>query len=416
MKKILFFAALITSFVASAQANAVYQTRVDQVSQANLQTYDTDLVNFGVRKTGTTIANNAVTYLQNKFLSFGYAAGDITFDTWKYTTTGDSKNIIVTKTGTVYPTQYVIMCAHYDSYSSGGNNSVGANDNGSGTAIVLETARILRTIPTDYSIKFIIFTGEEQGLLGSSNYVTKVVNATTPKMAIRLVFNLDQVAGMADKFNNTINCEADRFVDELGTAHTAGTKTTNNAASLAFTQSLVQYVGYYSSLVGAMNYAYGSDYMPFENNGEIVCGFYERPTSSATINTNYNNNNVVSNPYYHNSTDTIANLSYDYVFQVAKAAVGAMQHFAVASTAGTLGTNENSVSKSVLVFPNPAKDIINIDSKTKVSNVKIYDTNGKMLLEKSNTNSVNISKLNKGMYIISITSEGKEYSEKFIKE
>ena len=72
MKKSLFFAALIMSLVVYAQANAVYQTRVDQVSQANLQTYDTDLVNFGVRKTGTTIANNAVTYLQNKFLSFEF--------------------------------------------------------------------------------------------------------------------------------------------------------------------------------------------------------------------------------------------------------------------------------------------------------------------------------------------------------
>ena len=45
----------------------------------------------------------------------------------------------------------------------------------------MEIARILKDVPTEYSIKFIHFTGEEQGLLGSKNFVTNVVNSTTPK-------------------------------------------------------------------------------------------------------------------------------------------------------------------------------------------------------------------------------------------
>ena len=51
----------------------------------------------------------------------------------------------------------------------------------------MEVARILKDVPTEYSIKFIHFTGEEQGLLGSKNYVTNVVNTTNPKMKIKLV-------------------------------------------------------------------------------------------------------------------------------------------------------------------------------------------------------------------------------------
>lgn len=419
MKKILLSTALLISSFVLSQAVAAYQSRVNLVSQTNLQTYDTDLVNIGVRKTGSANAGTAVTYLQNKFLSFGYTASDITFDTWTYSTANDSKNIIVTKTGTLYPTQYVIMCAHYDSFSgsTAATQSVGANDNGTGSAIVLETARILKNVQTDYSIKFIIFTGEEQGLLGSKNYVNKVVNATTPKMAIRLVFNLDQVGGRSDRFNNTINCEADRYVDELGTVHTSGTKTTNDAASLTFTTSLAQYVGYYSSLTAAMNYAYGSDYMPFENNGEIVCGFYERPTSTATINTNYNSNNVVTNPYYHNNTDTIPNLSYTYVFEVAKAAVGAMQHFAVASTS-TLGTCTPQKMVSTLeISPNPAKDFIKIkflNSNTNDFKFTVTDFLGKVILETKNQTMIDTSELPKGVYLGTLTIGDQSNSKKII--
>ena len=361
MKKFLLFSGLTLSSIFYGQAVSAYQDRVNLVKQDSIIKYDTELVNLGVKKSGSTQNANALAYLTKKYKNFGYAASDITNDTFKVFTTGDSKSIIVTKTGTTYPNEFVIICGHYDSYSTTGSNiSVGANDNESGVSTILEIARILKDVPTEYSIKFINFSGEEQGLYGSKSYVSQVVNATNPKMKIRLVFNLDQVGGMANKFNNTVTCEADRFVDELGTVHTQGTKTTNDAASLTFTNSLIQYTGYYSSLVGVLNYAYNSDYIPFENNGEIITGFYERPTSTATINTNYNSNNVVSNTYYHNNTDTIANLSYPYLFQITKAALGAMQHFAGATTLGTLHTEQTVDVNEFYIHPNPAKDFINL--------------------------------------------------------
>jgi aminopeptidase YwaD len=51
----------------------------------------------------------------------------------------------------------VIICGHYDTIT------VRVSDNGSGTSIILEAARILKDVPTEYSIKFIHFSGEEQG-------------------------------------------------------------------------------------------------------------------------------------------------------------------------------------------------------------------------------------------------------------
>ncbi|MBF8455878.1 M20/M25/M40 family metallo-hydrolase [Kaistella sp. G5-32] len=418
MNKFLLISGVVLSSVLHGQAVSSYQDRVNLIKQDSIIKFNTELVNIGVKKSGSTQNANALAYLTKKYKDFGYTASQITNDTYKVFTTGDSKSIIVTKTGTTYPNEYVIICGHYDTFSTTGSNiSVGANDNESGVSAILEIARILKDVPTEYSIKFINFSGEEQGLYGSKSYVSQVVNATNPKMKIRLVFNLDQVGGMANKVNNTVTCEADRFVDELGTVHTAGTKTTNDAASLAFTNSLVQYVGYYSSLTGALNYAYSSDYIPFENNGEIITGFYERPTSSATINTNYNNNNVVSNTYYHNNTDTIANLSYPYLFQITKSALGAMQHFSVASISGTLHSVDTTIDvNEFFIHPNPAKDFINLllDSKVKNYGFEISDMSGQLISKTKNKERISVSSLKPGVYIGTLDFNNKKTSKKFI--
>ena len=180
---------------------------------------------------------------------------------------------------------YEIDTIFYDLYTST-NRSEGANDNASGVAAIMQVARILKDVPTEYSIKFIHFTGEEQGLIGSKNYVTNVVNTTNPKMKIKLVFNLDQIGGRSDRTNNSVVCEEDR-INDTRTNPKYGVNTTNNTASIAATADLQTYVGYYSSLTGFIDNIYGSDYMPFEKNGETVIGLYERPT---------NNGTVVSNP------------------------------------------------------------------------------------------------------------------------
>lgn len=56
----------------------------------------------------------------------------------------------------------MIISAHYDSSPT----SLGANDNGSGVAIVLEIAQILKNIDMPYNIEFIMFSGEEKYMLG----------------------------------------------------------------------------------------------------------------------------------------------------------------------------------------------------------------------------------------------------------
>lgn len=363
----------IASHKMSAQSFIqAYQNRADAVSQTDIITNLQEFASWGVKKTGTQANVNALTWLKNKYLSYGYTASQMTEDTFPYSNT-TSKNLIITKTGTVYPNKYVIICGHFDTIAG-----PGVNDNGSGTSIILEAARILRTIPTEYSIKFIHFSGEEQGLLGSYHYVDNVVyQGNNRVLDVKMVFNLDQVGGVMGNINNTVYCDEDQ-----------GGLPGNNAASATITQELRNCTSLYSTLQTAVDPAEDTDYIPFEERGEIITGFFERIRSS----------------FPHTVNDTFANTDPEYIYKIGKASVGALQHFAVAATQ-TLGTQE-AVSKNTLesikIYPNPAKDFINIefpDFKTKNFSFEITDFEGRSLLKTVNEKKVNISSLENGAYV-----------------
>src|SRR5690606_28060911 len=80
-------------------------------------------------------------------------------------------NTIAEIPGTEFPEQVVIVSAHLDSWD--GPGSQGAQDNGTGSSVTLETARILLAagVKPRRTIRFCLWTGEEQGLLGSREYV-----------------------------------------------------------------------------------------------------------------------------------------------------------------------------------------------------------------------------------------------------
>jgi Zn-dependent M28 family amino/carboxypeptidase len=73
--------------------------------------------------------------------------------------------------GSEKPDEYVVLGAHLDSWDLG----QGTTDNGTGTAVVLEAARILARsgIRPKRTLRFVLFTGEEQGLHGSKAYVKR---------------------------------------------------------------------------------------------------------------------------------------------------------------------------------------------------------------------------------------------------
>jgi carboxypeptidase Q len=73
--------------------------------------------------------------------------------------------------GSDKPDEFVVVGAHLDSWDLG----QGTTDNGTGTCVVLETARLLAKSPVrpKRTIRFVLFTGEEQGLHGSKAYVAQ---------------------------------------------------------------------------------------------------------------------------------------------------------------------------------------------------------------------------------------------------
>lgn len=370
-----------------------YQDRANQVTQTNITSNLQQFSNLGIKTTGSLNNANALTWIKNKYLSYGYSASQIVEDPFTFGNTS-SKNLVITKKGTVYPDKYVIICGHFDSIYG-----PGVNDNGSGTSIILEAARILRNVSTEYSIKFIHFSGEEQGLEGSKHYVNSVAYQNGIRVLdIKLVFNLDQVGGVMGNNNNTVYCDQDQ----------AG-PTSNNAASAAVTQQLRNCTALYSSLQTAVDPAEDTDYIPFERKGEVITGFFERIRSS----------------YPHSSDDTFANTDPVYIYKIGKATVGALQHFAVATSASSivLGTKEgNSPTHSLenlSIYPNPSKETVNIelaDTGIRDFSFEITELSGKVLLKKDNETKVSVSALPAGAYIGLVKAGGQTAVRKILIE
>ncbi|HEY8254771.1 MAG TPA: M28 family peptidase [Rhizomicrobium sp.] len=84
---------------------------------------------------------------------------------------GERQEVWCTKIGTTHPGEMYIVAAHMDGIGFG----EAANDNGSGTALVMELARIFSSpdVKTDRSIRFILWNNEETGLNGAHAYVVQ---------------------------------------------------------------------------------------------------------------------------------------------------------------------------------------------------------------------------------------------------
>ena len=101
------------------------------------------------------------------------------------TDTLEAGNVIAVQLGTEFPDEYIIISSHYDH-----PDGPGADDNASGTAGVLECARILSQHEFKRTILYIPFNGEERWMVGSYPFVHKCAREN---MNILGVFNLDMI-------------------------------------------------------------------------------------------------------------------------------------------------------------------------------------------------------------------------------
>ena len=196
MKKITIALIMVISLIAPIQTMAESVTQNGTIIEPLEQNIEQiiDEITSEPRPINSDAIQNVKEYISEYFGNLGY--DKIEYQKFEYNNEnnenaivdGIGENIIVTKNSSIDTTKNLIISAHYDS----AEDSVGANDNGSGVAAVLELARILKDTEIPYNIKFILFSGEEKYMLGSRWYVGKLTE--DERKQIIGVINIDTIA------------------------------------------------------------------------------------------------------------------------------------------------------------------------------------------------------------------------------
>lgn len=265
---------------------------VAEVSQPELYDWLVDLVGFTTRNSYTTGCQQATQYVHAAFTSYGL---DVSYHPH---TSSMAPNVIGELPGLTTPEQIYIICGHLDSTAGSpwGPESVapGADDNGTGSVAVLAAAEILSQYRFNSTIRFICFTGEEQGLYGSEAYA-------------------DMIGAYGDDVRGVINYDMIGWVEPAP----EDLNVVCNNASSAFTDAFIAATSTYTTLPtfkqvdGSMSY---SDHYHFWLNGyPAFCGIED---------------NWPVYPYYHTTQDTVDKVDFPFLTQCVQAGVAALATFA----------------------------------------------------------------------------------------
>ncbi|GIE75031.1 aminopeptidase [Actinoplanes philippinensis] len=167
----------------------------------------------------------------------------------------------------------VMVSAHYDTVIG----APGANDDGSGTVLCLELARVLRKLPTEATVRFGLWGSEEQGLLGSRHYVAQLPQAERDRIVA--VYQNDMVATSWDP--------ATRYwlLSFTGLANRATDEVTAAATRLG-----------YEPRISPVTLRGSSDHQSFQEAGIAAANFSWRGEAGPAL----------LEPPYHSPEDTIA--------------------------------------------------------------------------------------------------------------
>ncbi|MBT8382609.1 MAG: M28 family peptidase, partial [Ignavibacteria bacterium] len=177
-----------------------------------------------------------------------------------------------------------------------GSTAPGADDNASGTAAVIEAARIFSQYNFPFTIVYALWDEEEQGLIGSDYYATQAANAGD---SILGVINLDMIA-----YDGNDDGNAD--------VHTSSVANTNSIKDKMLEVNLAYGINLDLDVVPAQPY---SDHQSFLDNGYGAILLIE------------DNNDF--HPYYHTTNDLIQYYNQPYFFKMAKLSFATLASFAL---------------------------------------------------------------------------------------
>ncbi len=222
-----------------------------------------------------------------------------------------NRNVVAVITGTVRPDEIVMAVAHLDSLSPADTRMTlapGADDNASGSAAVLTMARIFSQYSFSRTLRLALFTGEEQGLLGSSVYAAE---ARARGDTIVAVVNMDMIAWNTPNSPPTLDVH-------IRLASSAG-YTDDLTLAGVFTNVVAAY-GLSDQLIPAIHATgiWASDHASFWQQGYPAMLLIEDHTPPEGD----------FNPYYHTVSDTLQHMDMDYFTAFSKAALGTVAHLA----------------------------------------------------------------------------------------
>src|SRR6476469_4867398 len=277
------------------------QQIVYSVSKDRLKSWLLNLSSFHTRHTKSKYINDVAEWLRAEFKKLGYDNNDVFFHNYVENIDGKNyelKNVICNKKG--INNQCILICAHFDSrvkdLADFESRSPGANDNASGVCAILEIARLINKQNLDYSVQFALFSGEEQDLRGSKNYVKFVKEYN---IDIYRLINLDMIA--YPKLNPGIIIVERDNNEKL--EHNKVKE--NDTASIEFGNVMAE-MSHYTDLKIDLDSIWNSDYEPFEEEGVVVIGAYD---GSADEN---------KNSHYHDVSDEPSLIDWNYLSSVTK--------------------------------------------------------------------------------------------------
>jgi hypothetical protein len=220
----------------------------------------------------------AVDYLVTAYRSFGLAAQLQPFRTVAGREL-DVANVVAVVPGTINPELVYVVGAHFDSRAEG----PGADDNTSGTAMILESARVLATRPQAATVMFVSFTGEEAGLRGAREFARRM------RDSIRVVGALN---------NDMMGWANDQRMDNTIRYSNPGIRDVQHAAAMQFS-GLITYDAFYFKNTDA-NALY-------DVWGDIIGGIGSYP--------------ILGNPHYHMPHDVLETINHQQLAETSRTTV-----------------------------------------------------------------------------------------------
>jgi len=445
---------LVLSLSFSVTNTLSAQTALDLINAVNLDSLTQTLQEF-TGEIPTSVGGNTVTILSrrqaNNELAGDYlvekfnAMDNLSVNTQSFNTNG--RNIIATQLGKTNPNDIYIICAHYDSVAD-----YCADDNASGTATVLEIARILSTQCMDNTLIYALWDEEEIGLRGANFYATQANNNGDNILG---VLNIDMMGYDGDD-------DDDFDIDVRPIAN-----------SLAMKDDLV-------SLLATYNFNLNVNVVNPGTTASDHARFWNQGYSAVLVGESWENNDQT--PYYHSSGDRFNTLDLPYFHELAKFIMSYMvtkgglvsvdnsltvssstlisnmdnasyqwvdcstnlplisqvsQSFSTAESGSyavevTVGSctelsscvdftsldSDTFKLDTIKIYPNPASSTIYIEhSFNKDLMLELFSIEGKKILEKVLTekrSKLNISQFSQGAYFVQLTEDKKVFSKKIV--